>query len=288
MNETAPVLPRRARNPQGGKRRTSFAQRHSVLLSRVLAILVGLALWEFLGRRQPLFVAEPWEVAKELWLWVTDGTLAKNSVATVEAVLLGFGLGVVVGVVAGWLLASIRLLDVATRPFVDVINAIPRVGLAPLFVLWFGLGLESKVMLVFSVIVFVVLINAYSAIKSVNPDHVLLVRSLGATKSDIFRKVVWPSSMPWIIASLRLGGAYAVSAAVVGEFVAASRGLGFLLAYRSATFDTSGTYAALVALSILAALITLGVMVIEKRALKWRVAGSEEGGADRGAVGGLF
>ena len=288
MNTRTSAPPAQVASTAGWKRSTSFAQRHSVLLSRVLASLIGLALWEFLGRRQPLFVAEPWEVAKELGLWVMDGTLAKNSVATVEAVVLGFGLGIIVGVVLGWLLASIYLLDVATRPFVDIINAIPRVGLAPLFVLWFGLGLESKVMLVFSVIVFVVLINAYSAIKSVSSDHVLLLRSLGATKSDIFRKVVWPSSMPWIIASLRLGGAYAVSASVVGEFVAASRGLGFLLAYRSATFDTNGTYAALVALSILAAIITLTVMIIEKRALRWRVAGDEGGGADRGAVGGLF
>jgi len=288
MNMTPTTPLPEAATAIGWRRRPSFAQRHSVWLSRVCAFLIGLALWEFLGRKQPLFVAEPWEVAKELALWVRDGTLAKNAVATVEAVVLGFILGTVIGVAIGWLLASVRLLDVATRPFVDVINAIPRVGLAPLFVLWFGLGLESKVMLVFSVIVFVVLINAYSAIKSVSPEHVLLVRSLGATKADIFRKVVWPSSMPWIIASLRLGGAYAVSAAVVGEFVAASRGLGFLLAYRSATFDTSGTYAALVALSILAAIITVSVMAIEKRALKWRVAEGEGEGADRGAVGGLF
>ncbi len=288
MKGTTSESPARVEKTSSWTRSSAFVQRHSVSISRVFAALIGLALWEVLGRRQPLFVAEPWEVVKELAAWTTNGTLAKNSAATVQAVALGFILGVVVGVALGWLLATVRLLDVATRPFVDVINAIPRVGLAPLFVLWFGLGLQSKVMLVFSVIVFVVLINAYSAIKSVNPDHVLLVRSLGANKSDIFRKVVWPSSMPWIIASLRLGGAYAVSAAVVGEFVAASEGLGFLLAYRSATFDTNGTYAALLALSILAAIITIGVMLIEKRALKWRTAGDERGGVDRGAAGGLF
>lgn len=263
-------------------------RKHAVVISRLVASLVALAIWEFLGAKEPLFVAEPLAVAKQLAKWVVDGTLAKNALATIEAVALGFVFGVAVGVFLGWLLASVRLLDIATRPFVDVINAIPRVGLAPLFVLWFGLGLESKVMLVFSVIVFVVLINAYSAIKSVESDYVLLVRSLGATKSDVFRKVIWPSSMPWVIASLRLGGAYAVSAAVVGEFVAASKGLGFLLAYKSATFDTDGTYAALAALAILAAFITVGVMFLEKRALRWRMIGAEGGEIDRGAVGGLY
>jgi sulfonate transport system permease protein len=266
---------------------TPFAQRHSVLLSRLVAALVLLLLWEGLGKTEPLFVAEPLAVANQLARWTADGTLVKNGVATVQAVGLGFSMGVAVGVLCGWGLASVRLLDVATRPFVDVINAIPRVGLAPLFVLWFGLGLVSKVMLVFSVVVFVVLINSYSAIKNVEADHILLVRSLGATKWDIFRKVVWPSSMPWVIASLRLGGAYAVSAAVVGEFIAASRGLGFLLAYKSSTFDTDGTFAALAALGILAALITFGVMILEKRALKWR-GGDVEGGVDRGAAGGLY
>ena len=276
-----------ADNAQTAKR-SSFWRRHSVLVSRLGASLVVVIIWEFLGKKEPLFVAEPLAVAKVLVKWAFDGTLVKNSEATIEAVALGFTFGTIVGVLAGWILASIRLLDVATRPFVDVINAIPRVGLAPLFVLWFGLGLESKVMLVFSVIVFVVLINSYSAIKSVEPEYVLLVRSLGATRWDIFRKVVWPSSMPWMVASLRLGGAYAVSAAVVGEFVAASKGLGFLLAYRSATFDTDGTYAALAALAILAAVITLGVMLLEKHALRWRTAGTEGGEADRGAVGGFY
>jgi NitT/TauT family transport system permease protein len=240
-----------------------------------------LALWQLLAHLEPLFVARPWATAVTLKDWAGNGLLVKNTLPTIEEIGIGFAIGMAAGVVLGWLLASVPLLDNATRPYLDVANAIPRIGLAPLFVLWFGLGLESKVILVISVIIFVSMINAYSAVKSIEHEHLLLVKSLGATRWDVARKVWWPSSMPWLLASFRLGAAYAVGAAVVGEFVAASKGLGYLLAYRSSIFDIPGTYAALVLLGALAAILTGAVTLVEKRALGWQAAG--RGGGTKGA-----
>jgi NitT/TauT family transport system permease protein len=267
-----------------GRRRAIWrlVERHWVtIVSRVVLGVLLLALWQLLAHLEPLFVARPWATAVTLKDWAGNGLLVKNTLPTIEEIGIGFAIGMAAGVVLGWLLASVPLLDNATRPYLDVANAIPRIGLAPLFVLWFGLGLESKVILVISVIIFVSMINAYSAVKSIEHEHLLLVKSLGATRWDVARKVWWPSSMPWLLASFRLGAAYAVGAAVVGEFVAASKGLGYLLAYRSSIFDIPGTYAALVLLGALAAILTGAVTLVEKRALGWQAAG--RGGGTKGA-----
>jgi sulfonate transport system permease protein len=266
-----------------GRRRAIWrlVERHWVtIVSRVVLGVLLLALWQLLAHLEPLFVARPWATAVTLKDWAGNGLLVKNTLPTIEEIGIGFAIGMAAGVVLGWLLASVPLLDNATRPYLDVANAIPRIGLAPLFVLWFGLGLESKVILVISVIIFVSMINAYSAVKSIEHEHLLLVKSLGATRWDVARKVWWPSSMPWLLASFRLGAAYAVGAAVVGEFVAASKGLGYLLAYRSSIFDIPGTYAALVLLAALAAILTGAVTLVEKRALGWQAAG--RGGGTKG------
>lgn len=254
---------------------TNVVSRYRVGVARLITGIVLLLVWEILALASPFFVSGPLDVLAELGQWAGDGSLWSNSAATVREVVLGFAAGTVAGGFLGWLFASVSILDKATRPYIDVANAIPRIGLAPLFVLFFGLGLWSKVTLVFSVVIFVVLINTYSAIKSIEREHVLLAQSLGGTGWDVFAKVTWPASMPWLIAGLRLSSSYAISAAVVGEFIAANEGLGYLLAYRSAIFDVRGTWAALVALGILAAISTVSIMLIERRVLHWRLV--EEG-----------
>lgn len=263
----------RASKRRGGAIRRIVARHWVTVVSRLVLGVLLLLLWQLLSHLEPLFVAKPWATAVTIKDWASSGLLVKNMLPTIQEIGIGFAIGMAAGVILGWVLASVPLLDNATRPYLDVANAIPRIGLAPLFVLWFGLGLESKVILVISVIIFVSMINAYGAVKSIEHEHLLLVKSLGATRLDIARKVWWPSSMPWLLASFRLGAAYAVGAAVVGEFVAASKGLGYLLAYRSSIFDIPGTYAALVLLGALAAVLTGSVTLVEKRALRWQSAG---------------
>lgn len=241
--------------------RTPFGVASSQLAVFVLALIV----WEILSRLFPIFVGEPIKVVLTLWRWLLDGTLEKNFVPTIIEIVGGFVIGFVVGVILGSVLAYSPLLDRATRPMIDILNALPRIAMAPLFIMAFGLGPSSSVALVFSVIVFVVLLNTYSGLKTVNPEYIRLVASLGATRMDVVLKIILPSIVPWLLAGIRLSLAYAVSAAVVGEFVSSSHGIGYLMAERSSFLDTSGTYAALLALALFAWLLTGCTAFIERR-----------------------
>jgi NitT/TauT family transport system permease protein len=224
---------------------------------------------------QPRFIAAPWPVFSRVWEWTLDGTIWWNLSATLKEVGVGFSLAVVVGIAAGWILASSRWLEAGTQPFIDMMNALPRIGLAPLFILWFGLGLQSKIVLVFSVVVFVVMVNIHAGIKGVDRDFVLLAKSLGASEIDVIRKIVFPSVVPWLLSSFRLGAAYAVATAVVGEVVASDRGIGFLLSYRTSVFDTTGAFAALLVIAIIAWLVAVAIKLLETRTLAWRSAGED-------------
>jgi NitT/TauT family transport system permease protein len=204
--------------------------------------------------------------------WATDGTLVDNIGVTLEELLLGFVLAFVAGVLCGWLLAQLPLIDAATRPYIDIFNALPRIGLAPLFILWFGLGITSKVMLIFSVVFFVFLLNAYQGVINVDRDFIRLAKSLGAGRFELFWHIVAPSAVPWLVSGLRLGGAYAVSAAVVGEFVASSRGIGFLMQYAASTLDAAGAFAGLTVLAVFAWLLAMLSLQVERRALRWQRA----------------
>ncbi|MFI5382352.1 MAG: ABC transporter permease [Tepidisphaerales bacterium] len=233
--------------------------------SQLLVFVIVLVIWEILSRFFPLFVGEPGRVVTTLWKWLLDGTLITNFAPTILEVVVGFVLGFFAGVVVGAILAYSPRLARATRPMLDVFNALPRIAMAPLFILAFGLGPASSIALVFSVIVFVILLNTYSGLKTINSDHIRLAQSLGATRYDLVTKIILPSVVPWLLAGIRLSLAYAVSAAVVGEFVSSSHGIGYLMAERSSFLDTSGTYAALLALALFAWLLTGITSFIEKR-----------------------
>jgi NitT/TauT family transport system permease protein len=249
-----------------------------VLISRLVVLAILLGLWELAAFFAPLFIATPEAVLRVIMRWSVDGTLRDNLGVTLLEVAMGGVLAFAVGIPVGLALAQSKLLDAATRPYIDVINSIPRLGLAPLFVLWFGLGLTSKVALIFSVVVFVVIVNTHAGVKGVSAEHLILARVLGATRRDIALKIIMPTLIPWLVASLRLGGAHAVAAAVIAEFVAGNKGIGYLLAYRSSVLDAAGSFAALFVLALLAGVMTLGTMALEHYSLRWRRIESGEVG----------
>ncbi len=244
-----------------------------ILLLRVLLLLVICAVWEFVADRNiidPFFVSRPSDILARLLTWVRDGSIFIDTTVTLGEAAAGFALSAVIGIPAGLLLARFPLLDAVTRPYIDVINTIPRIALAPLFVLWFGLRIQAKIALVFSVAVFGFLINAYAGAKSVDPEFVRMARSLGATRAQLVRKIVLPSIVPWLLAGARLGVAYSLAAAVVGEIVAANRGLGYRIAFASGVLDTAGEFAALLALALVAWAMNTAVARLEARLLRWK------------------
>jgi len=172
--------------------------------------------------------------------------------------------------VVGFALGLMRRVTRVVAPFITMMNSMPRIALAPLFVLWFGIGITSKVVLVFSLVVFIALTNTLAGTQAVDADHLRLAKLLGARKSDIIRKIVLPSTVPWIFAAMRLSFAFALAGAVVGEMFLGQRGLGYLIVAGSGVFNIAQIFAALIITVFLAYLLDLSAGVLERRILRWR------------------
>lgn len=216
-------------------------------VGRVVLALLLLALWEYASGRwvDPFFLSKPSQVWARLVRLAGSGELLLHLGVTLQETVLGLLLGMAVGVPAGVLFARSPMLSNIAQPFVMAFYSLPRVSLAPLFILWFGLGLLSKVMLVFTMVVFVAFYNSYQGVRSVDPDLIEMMRSMRASPHQITRWVILPSIRSWVMASLRLNIGMALIGAVIGEMFASSRGLGYYIQFSSGMFDTTGVFTGL-------------------------------------------
>jgi NitT/TauT family transport system permease protein len=179
-------------------------------------------------------------------------------------------LGSAAGIVAGTLLGRAQLLAEIVEPFIMAFYSLPKVALAPLFVLWFGIGIEMKIVLTAAVVFFLVFLNTYTGVRSVSRELVTILRLMGASERHVLTKVVIPSAITWVFAGLRISVPYALIGAIVGELVASNRGLGFLLSSSAGQFQTAGVFAALFAIVALAFILNLAVKFAEKRLMVWK------------------
>ena len=239
-----------------------------------LALVIG-GFWEFASGRwfDAFFVSSPSAIGVRLARWLSDGSLWVHVWATLWATSIGFAIGTAIGLVLGlWLGLSpfaARLLD----PFLSALNALPKVALAPLFILWFGIGIESKVALAAIVVLFLVFLNTFTGVREVDQDLIDAVRMMKARRSQVLGKVIIPSAASWVFASLKISVPYALIGAVLGEMIAANRGLGYLVQYAGAQLDTAGVFAALFAIAALAVALNALVDVFQTRAQSWRTRG---------------
>lgn len=233
---------------------------------RIVLTLVVLALWEWMSGRiiDPFFVSRPTDIWVRLVRLSISGELLFHLWATLQEALFGLALGMVIGIPTGLLFASMPLLSNIVQPFMMAIYSLPRVALAPLFILWFGLGLFSKVVLAFTMVVFVAYYNAYQGVKSVDSDLVEMMRSMKATPAQVTRWVVLPSIRPWILASIRLGIGMALIGAVIGEMVASSRGLGYYIQFSSGMFDTTGVFVGLIVVMVTAIVLEMVIGWVDR------------------------
>jgi NitT/TauT family transport system permease protein len=248
-----------------------------IWIARIAVFVVFVVLWGILssnGVLDPTFVGSPLGVLERLGGWVADGTLWSNTWITVQEVALGFFFGGLAGAVLAYLIAPVRPVWDVISPAVMALYAIPKVALAPLFIVWFGIGLNMKVILAAVSVFFLVFLNTAVGVQDVDRGLIDAVRLMGAKRRVIALKVILPASMTGLITGLRVSIPYAVIGAVIGELVASNRGLGFLISDSSARFDTSGVFAALVVLSVLAALLNLLVSVLSRYANRWKPLGS--------------
>jgi len=255
----------------GGAPRATESGR-AVLIGQIVVGVILLGAWELAGRT----VGHDWTslpslIAVRLAAWAV-GDLAGHALVTVTEVAVGLALGGGVGVVAGLALGRSPVVATVLRPIIVALYSVPLITMAPLLILWFGLDLEPKIVLVTIVVFFLVFFNTFAGVGLIDRDLIASFRLLGCTRREEFLKIVAPASLAWIMAGVKIALPYALAAATTGELLASRRGLGALLAHAAQQFDMTGVYAALVVLMAIGILVSEAAAWIERRMLRWRHA----------------
>ncbi len=242
-------------------------------LGMIFSLITIVALWKaiaWLGHYPSFILPQPEEVARRFWVVLTNGSLLFHARVTLIEIAAGLGLGLSSAFVLGYFLAKIPFLESYLTPLVVISQSMPVVALAPLLVIWFGFGLASKIAVCALTVFFPVLVGTIVSIRSVEKDLYDLMRILSANRWQVFWLLELPASLPYLMGSLKVGVTLSVIGAVVGEFVAADRGLGFLVNLARGLFDTPLLFVALSSLGIIAVVLYFAVTVLEKKFIKWR------------------
>lgn len=242
-------------------------------LRAVSSFVSVMVLWELVARilvKNPLFFAPltaVWGRTIELWL---SGELQIHIWTSSQEFILGFLLACLVGIMFGVVMASSVIVRDFCDPWVSMLYSTPIIALGPLFILWFGIGVSSKVAVIFIVAVFPILINTFAGLATTDPNLIEVARSFGSSPAQIFTKVRFPSALPFIIAGLRLGVARGLVGVVVAELFGAKEGLGWLIMISAQTFDTAGLFAGVFILAASGVITVEIIKVIERRLAPWR------------------
>ncbi|HTZ43084.1 MAG TPA: ABC transporter permease [Jatrophihabitans sp.] len=273
-----PAAPERPRvQPATDARRAARARvrrrRGLVLSLQLLIAVIFLGGWQIgsdTGRLDPFFFSRPSDVAVRSYHWITSGYIVDDLAVTLQEAFYALVIGSLAGVVVGFALGRIRLLAEVFDPYIKMLNALPRVVLAPIFLLWFGLGISSKVAFGITLVFFIVFFSTFEGVRNVDRVLVDNARMLGGKKHHVLRHVLIPSAATWIFSSLHVSVGFAIVGAVVGEYLGASQGVGYIIAQSEGTFDTTGVFAGMIILTVVVLVIDLIVNRIERRLLRWR------------------
>jgi NitT/TauT family transport system permease protein len=261
-----------------------------VLLLWQAALLLGLfVLWWALtepgllpnvlfdnDRQAAFFFGQPLKVLARVWAWfVTDADIYRHLAVTLTETVLAFGIGAGLGLGGGLWLALAPLASAVLEPYVKAANSMPRIILAPIFAVWFGLGMGSKVALGVTLVFFIVFFNVYQGVKEVSPVVLASARMLGASNRQLLRHVYLPSATSWVFSSLHTSVGLAFVGAVVGEYLGSSQGVGYLILQAEGTFDINTVMAGILVLTAFALLIDAAVGQVEQRLMKWQPRAGE-------------
>ncbi|MFD1623053.1 ABC transporter permease [Azospirillum griseum] len=246
-----------------------------VILLLQVGVLVGFfLLWHVLtvttNLLSPFFFGTPLAVLERTFKDFASGAIWYHLGITLLETALAFGIGTVAGIAFGFWFARAPLVSVVFDPYIKAVNALPRVVLAPIFALWLGLGIWSKVALGVTLVFFIVFFNVYQGVKEVSPVVLANARMLGANSRDLFRHVYLPSALSWVFSSLHTAVGFAMVGAVVGEYLGSSAGLGYRIHQAEGVFDTVGVFSGMLVLTIFVVAIDTVVTLVEKRLLHWR------------------
>jgi len=253
------------------------AEMRNVLAWRIVLVLGVVGTWQLASGRwvNPLFISSPLDVARRFAELAAGGKLAFHASYTAFHALAGFALGALAGTIVGLVLGRCQRLAIILDPFLMGFYSLPKIALAPLFILWFGVGTEMKVLFVAVVVFLLVFLNTYTGVRQVSREQVTILRLMQATEAQILRKVVLPSAVTWMFTGLRLSVPYALIGAIMGEMLASNRGLGYVLSNATAQFDTAGAFAGLVAIIAMAVVLNTAVRLAERLAMPWKESESQ-------------
>jgi NitT/TauT family transport system permease protein len=249
----------------------------NVVLARVVLFVVVVAAWQAAsnaGVFDPSVVPSPVAIWQHLAKLALSGTLWFQSWITIQETIAGFLIGSIGGIVLGFAIGSVPALAEVLDPFILAIYSVPKVALAPLFIIWFGIGIWMKIVLAAVTVLFIVFFNTLAGVRNVDRDLEDAVWLMGASRWDVLLKVQVPSAMSWALTGIRIAIPYALIGAIIGELIASNRGIGYLIESAASQYDTAGVFAALLVLTVLAMLLNAVVDEIDRRLSKWKVDAS--------------
>jgi NitT/TauT family transport system permease protein len=265
------------RSTSGSRKRASPPLFFYRALLLVALILVWYGLTES-GVLPSFFFGRPVVVLRRIADWFSSGKIYPHLGVTLVETVLAFAIGTALGVVAGLWLGLRPLASALLDPYIKAANAMPRVILAPIFAVWFGLGIASKVALGITLVFFIVFFNVFQGVLEVSPVVLASVRMLGATRRQLLRHVYLPSATSWVFSSLHTSVGMAFVGAVVGEYLGSAAGVGYLILQAEGTFDIDSVFAGILVLTGFALLLDVLVSVLERRLLKWHPRRSQDEG----------
>jgi NitT/TauT family transport system permease protein len=273
MDATATPTPAPATQTAAPARAISPWRRHEHALIGTVSVLAFLVLWEAaaqFGLVNPLFTSSPSRIAAAGYELFASGTIYGDLAASGLEFFAGYGLAILIGVPLGVLMGWYSRVDAALDPFVSALYATPRIALLPLMLIWFGIGLMSKIAIVFLGAVFPILVNTITGMRTVDADFIKVARSFGSSDRQLFLKVAVPSSVPLLLAGLRLGLGHGLIGIVVGEMFGATKGLGYLISVAGARFQTDKVMVGIIIIAAAGLVMTWILRRVERRFERWR------------------
>lgn len=273
-----PRVSGRSKPPRAGRARPGLARfrrgrrANLILATQVATVLAALVLWQLLSGRviQSFLVSNPIDVARKLWDIIGTPQFDSDIAVTGQEFVYGWVIGSVAGAVVGWGLGSVSFLGEVFEPIINAVNGVPKIALAPIFLLWFGFGISSKVVLAAMMVFFIVFYNVFAGMRNVSRPLRDMARLMGASRLYTVRKVVLPSVSVPLFAALKAGVSLAMIGVIAGEYISAQNGLGYYTMTATQNFDPAGLFAAIV---VIVAMVVAGYAIIElfeRRALAWQ------------------
>jgi NitT/TauT family transport system permease protein len=251
--------------------RPRLSRRQLVVGSRLALLALLLAVWQFgVSAAELPYFSRPSLVAMKLVAVFADGTILPHIQVTMTEIAIGYAMGSAVGLVLAIGLGRSAILSDVLQPFIIGLYSIPKIALAPVFIVWLGLGIASKIAVVFLATFFLVFFNAYGGVRTINEELVRLARLMGASWPQTFLRVILPAAAVPIFLGLKTAVPYAVIGAVIGEYIGSNQGLGYYILYASQTFDAPALFAGILILVAIVFLVNMGLSRLEARLIRWQ------------------